>query len=628
MTLKKLEIKPGINRENTPYTTEGGWYEGDKVRFRQGLPEQIGGWLRTSATTFLGVCRSLSNWALLSGEIIRGVGTNLKFYLESSGVYYDITPLRETTAAGAVTFAAVNGSATITVSDTSNGTIVGDYVTFSGSVSLGGNITATVLDQEYVVSVIIDANSYEIEAVDTGGSTVLANVSDTGNGGAAVVGAYQVNIGPAVVSPIVGWGTGPWSGGGWGSGTSTTTTIRIWNQSNFGQDLIAGIRDGELYYRTSSDPLTTRMALLSAEAGATDVPVRSTLLLVSDVNRFVFVFGTVNVGTSTYDPMLIRWSDQEDATYWTPLATNQAGSLRLSRGSKIVAVKQARQEILVWTDIALYSLQYLGPPAVWGAQLVGDNITVAGHSSVSYSNGLAYWMGKGKFYVYAGQSAPLDCNLRKYVFDDLNSDQNEQIISGTNEAFDEIWWFYCSSGSDTVDKYVVFNYAEQIWYYGTMARTAWLDGADSGRPLAATYSNNLVSHELGVDDGESASLVSIDSYIQSSDFDIDDGHRFAFVWRVIPDISFSGSTDLSPCVSLTLIPKSGSGSGNTTPASVGGVATLPIDRSATVPVETYTEQLNIRIRARQMSIKIESLQAGVNWKLGAPRIDMRLDGRR
>jgi hypothetical protein len=630
MPIKKLVIKPGINRENTSYSTEGGWFEGDKVRFRQGSPEQIGGWVRTHAHTFLGVCRSLWTWTVLSGDRVRGVGTNLKFYLDQGGEYHDITPIRLTTAAGDVTFAAVNGSSTITITETAHGALINDFVTFSGAVTLGGTITAAVLNHEYQITSIIGTASYTVEATDTfGGTAVVANGSDTGNGGAAVVGVYQINTGAEIVSPLTGWSTGYWGEGAWGSaGTAVLSTLGIWNQANFGEDLIAGQMDGELYYRDSSDAVTVRMTLLSAEAGASDVPTRNTLMIVSDVSRFVFVFGTTNVGTTVYDPMLVRWSDQEDAANFTPLATNQAGSLRLSRGSMIVAVKQARQEILVWTDVALYSFQYLGPPAGWGAQIVGENLTVASSLCVGYSNGLAYWMGKGKFYVYTGQSQPLECNLKRYVFEDINTDQYGQIFAGTNEEFHEVWWFYCSAESTTIDKYVVFNYSEQIWYYGTMARTAWLDGIDEGRPMAATYSHNLVTHETGVDDGENESLIAINSHIKSSDFDIDDGHNFAFVWRVIPDITFEGSTEVSPSVDLTLIPKHGSGSGNTTPPSVASTNTLPILRSSTVPVEAYTEQLNIRIRGRQMSIQINSPDAGVKWQLGTPRVDLRPDGRR
>jgi hypothetical protein len=622
MPLKKLQITPGVNREKTRYTSEGGWYECDKVRFRQSYPEKIGGWLRTSANVYLGVCRSIWSWTLLSGQRLRGIGTHLKIYVDIGGSYYDITPIRATTAAGDVTFSASNGDATLTVSDTNHDAVVNDFVTFSGAVSLGGTITALVLNTEYQITVILDANSYEVEAA------VPANGADTGDGGAAVVGAYQINTGAPTQAVTTGWGASGWGSGSWGTGATGTDSLRIWNQANFGQDLIAGPAGGQFYIWDASVGVGQRMTLLSAEVGASDVPVIQDLLLISDISRFVFAFGTVNVGTTDYDPMLIRWSDQEDATMWEPLATNQAGDIRLSRGSKIAAVIQARQEILVWTDVALYSLQYLGGSKGWGAQLVGENISVASQHSVSYANGLAYWMGEDHFHVYSGNSQPLSCDLRRYIFNDLNTDQFEQIFSGANEAFHEIWWFYCSGGSTTVDRYVIFNYLEGIWYYGNMARTAWVDAADNGLPVAATYENNLVIHEYGIDDNINGTPTAINAFITSAQFDIDDGDRFAFVWRVIPDISFDGSTAGAPSLDMTLLPLHGSGSGYNDPLSEGGVAVRTSTRSATAPVEAYTEQLNIRIRGRQMSLKVESTGLGVQWQLGAPRIDLRPDGRR
>ena len=629
MPLKKLQIKPGVNRENTRYTTEGGWYECDKVRFRQSMPEKIGGWSRTSVNTFLGVCRSIWSWSILDGTKVQGLGTNLKFYIDIGGAYYDVTPIRATTAAGDVTFAATIGDATIVVTDTLHDAAVGDYVTFSGAVSLGGLITADVLNHEYVVGTVVNANSYTFEATDTfGGSTVLANASDTGDGLGATVGAYQLAVGPEIVAPLTGWGSGTWGTGVWGTGTASTESLRLWNQSNFGEDLIAGPKNGQLYFWDASSGTGSRMTLLSAEVGASDVPTEHGLLLISDISRFVFVFGTNNIGTSVYDPMLVRWSDQEDAVNWTPVATNQAGDLRLSRGSRITAVKQSRQEILVWTDIALYSFQYLGGSKGWGAQLVGENISVASSNAVAYANGVSFWMGEDKFYMYGGQAQPLPCDLRRFVFGDINGDQYQQVFSGTNEAFHEIWWFYCSAGSTTVDKYVIYNYLEGIWYYGTMARTAWLDAASGGLPIAATYTYNIVFHEVGIDDNETGTVTAINSYITSSEFDIDDGHHFAFVWRIIPDVSFEGSTTASPSLDMTLQPLHGSGSGYNDPMSEGGVNTLPAVRSATSPVEVYTEQLNIRIRGRQMSLKLESTDLGVQWQLGFPRIDMRQDGRR
>ena len=627
MALQKVLLKPGVNKEQTRYTDEGRWYDCDKVRFRQGLPEKIGGWQRTSTYTYLGTARSLFNWVTLGSQNLVAVGTNLKYYIEQGGEYYDITPIRSTTAAGDVTFSATDGSSTITVSDTDHGAIVNDFVTFSGAVSLGGNITADVLNQEYQVSLVVDADTYEIVAKDTGGATVTANASDTGNGGASVVGAYQINTGPELPVPLVGWGAGGWGLGPWGTGTTGLEPIRLWSQSNFGEDLIFGPRGGEVFIWDASVGIASRGTYLSAEAGASNVPVVQNIVFVSD-NRFVFCFGANDIGSSDLDPMLIRWSDQEDATNWTPAATNQAGSLRLSTGSEIITAIQSRQEILTWTDSAVYSIQYLGAPAVWGAQLLADNTSIVSPRAAVYASGQAFWMGRDKFYRYDGRVQPLRCDLLRYVFNDFNLDEVDQVFAGTNEEYQEIWWFYCSAGSQTIDKYVVYNYMEDIWYYGTLARTAWSDTGLRDYPIGATYSNNLVYHELGVDDDETGTPTAINAYITSSEFDLDDGHKFAFIWRVLPDITFDGSTAESPQATLTLLPLAGSGSGYNSPASEGGTNAAGITRSATVPVEAYTNQLNVRVRGRQLSMKIASDQLGVQWQLGAPRLDMRPDGRR
>ena len=622
MPLKKLLFKPGINREVTRYTNEGGWYECDKVRFRQGFPEKIGGWQRISASTFLGVCRSLWNWITLGGADIVGVGTHLKFYLEEGGVYNDITPIRATTAAGDVTFSATNGSATITVSDVGHGARVNDFVTFSGAVSLGGNITADVLNQEYQIVTVPSADSYTVTA------TATANASDTGNGGSSVVGAYQIRTGEAFAVPLLGWGAGGWGAGTWGTGGTSTELIRLWSQSNFGEDLVFGFRGGDIFYWEADNGVGTRGVYLNSLAGASDVPTKQNILLVSDISRFVFCFGTNDVGTATLDPMLIRWSDQEDPVNWTPASINQAGSLRLSRGTEIVAAKQARQEVLVWTDSSLYALQYQGAPTVWGAQLVGDNISIASMNSVAFASGIAFWMGKDKFYMYDGRSQPLQCDVRRYVFNDFNTLQYDQVFAGTNESFHEIWWFYCSADSQVVDRYVVFNYLEQTWYYGTLSRTAWLDSGLRDYPLAATYSNNLVNHEEGTDDNESGTPAAITATITSGQFDLDDGDRFAFIWRIMPDVTFDGSTAASPAATISLLPLANSGSGYKNPLSESGSNSGSVTRAAIVPVEEFTGQVNTRVRGRQISLRMESDALGVKWQLGSPRLDMRPDGRR
>ena len=631
MPLKKIVFKPGVNKENTRYTTEGGWYECDKVRFRQGSPEKIGGWQQISNNRFLGVCRSLFNWVTLGFLNLISVGTNLKYYIERGGAYYDVTPLRATTTAGDVTFAATDGSSTITVSDTGHGASAGDFVTFSGAVSLGGNITANVLNQNYQIANIINANSYTIIAKNpTTGAAVTANASDSGDGGPAVVGAYEIPVGSATVVPITGWGAGPWGAGEWGFGAETDAALRLWSQSNFGEDLIFAYRGGAPYYWDSSAGTTNnRGVLLSSLPNASDVPTIVNKVFVSDIYRFVMAFGCNDYGVAGIDPMLIRWSDQESAVNWTPSATNQAGSLRLSSGSEIITVIQSRQEIIIFTDSAVYSLQYLGPSAgVWGATLLADNISIEGPNAVAFASGIVYWMGVDKFYFYDGRVQTLPCDLRRYVFNDINQQQAGQIFAGTNEGFTEVWWFYCAAEEETVGRYVVYNYGEKCWYYGTMARTAWLDSGLQNYPIAATYTYNLVEHENGVNDNETGTPVAIEAYIGSSEFDIDDGHNFGFIWRMLPDITFDGSGAGNPSATFTLRPMKGSGSGFTTPASEGGTNSASVTRTATVPIEAFTNIVYTRVRARQLIFRVDSNTLDVTWQLGAPRIDIRPDGRR
>lgn len=618
MPLKKLAFKPGVNRENTRYTTEGGWYECDKVRFRQGTPEKIGGWQQISNSQFLGICRSLWPWSTYLG-----VGTNLKYYIEYGGAYNDITPIRSTTAPGEVTFAATNGSAVITATDSLHGGVTGDFVTFSGAVSLGGNITAVVLNQEYQITVV-SVNTYTFTAVAT------ANASDVGTGGAATVGAYQVNTGSAIQNPSVGWGAGAWGAGTWGVGTAgAITPLQVWNAYNFGGDLIYGPLGGALYYWAASSGIAARGVALSSLAGASDVPLMADNIVVSDASRFVLVFGTNDYGSITKDPMLIRWSDQESAVNWTPAATNQAGSLPLSHGTFIQAVAQVRQEILIWTDTSMYSLQYLGAPVVWGSQLLADNVSIISDRAWATASGITYWMGDEKFYQYSGRTETLNCDLRASIFSDFNFNQAQQVFASTVEQFNEVWWFYCTENSNVVNKYVVYNYVENAWYEGEMARTAWIDDSVvSNVPIAADYNNRLIFQETGIDDNATTVTMPIEAFITSSEFDIDDGHNFGFVWRVLPDISFRGSTTAAPSVSMTLLPLQNSGSGYNVPQSVAGSSSGTVVRGATVPVQEFTGQINIRVRGRQMSFKVSSVDAGVQWQLGSPRIDIRADGRK
>ncbi len=620
MPLQKIVFKPGVNRENTRYTTEGGWYDCDKVRFRQGTPEKIGGWQRISATTFLGVCRSLWNWVTLGSQNLLGVGTNLKFYIENGGAYNDITPLRVVPPATLANnpFSTVNGSTTVTVTDAAGGYATGAFVTFSGATAVGG----LDLNGEYQITIPGTATTtYEITAASAATSTATG-------GGAAVVAAYQINPGPAYAVPLSGWGAGSWGSGTWGIGSASTDALRIWNQNNFGQNLIFGPRGEGIYYWDAATSLTTRGVLLSSLPGASDVPLHQNFLLVSDASRFVIVFGTNEIGDTVLDPMLIRWSDQEDPVQWTPAITNQAGSIRLSHGSRIITALQSRQEIVVWTDASLYSLQYLGPPFVWSSQLLADNISLVGPNAAAIASGVTYWMGVDKFYKYDGRVQTLRCDLREYIFSDINQAQYEQVFASTNEGFNEVWFFYCSAGSFTVDKYVVYNYVEDIWYYGSMARTAWLDSGLRNYPLAATYDYNVVNHEQGVDDNTTGTALPIEAYISSSQFDIGDGHNFGFVWRILPDITFRGSTATNPQATMYLLPLQNSGSGYNDPASVASSNSGAVTRTAVIPVEQFTGQINTRVRGRQMAFKIDSNALGVTWQLGAPRMDIRPDGRR
>lgn len=629
MPLKKLTLKPGVNRENTRYTTEGGWYESDKVRFRQGTPEKIGGWQQTINDQFLGVCRSLWAWAALDGTKYVGLGTNLKYYiaLAGGGVYNDVTPLRKTVnpmlgpnPPGSGDPFAGNGTTTVTVTDVAHGCITGDFVTFSGSTDTLGPGSTSLFNAEFQVTVL---------TVDTYTITTSITVAAGSYGGAAVVAAYQVNVGEELEIPTSGWSGGSWSSGGWGTYSSGLASIRVWNHYNFGEDLIYGPINGPMYYWDATTGTGVRGVALDSLAGASDVPTVQHLLLVSDASRFVLAFGCNDYGSVTQDPMLIRWSDQESAVNWTPAAINQAGSLRLSHGSAIQAVAQVRQELLVWTDTALYSMQYLGPPVVWGSQILADNISIVSDRAWATAAGITYWMGEEKFYMYDGRVQTLVCDLRQFIFSDFNFNQGQQVFASTNEQFTEVWWFYCSANSTTIDRYVIYNYVEKAWYYGTMARSAWMDTSiASAVPLAADYNRRLLYQETGVDDNATTSPQPIEAYITSSQFDIDDGHNFSFIWRVLPDVNFTGSTTTNPTMYLTLLPLQNSGSGYNSPESLGGTNVGTVIRSTTIPIEKFTGQVNTRVRGRQMSIKVSSNALGTQWQLGSPRIDIRQDGRR
>jgi hypothetical protein len=707
--LTKILAKSGVSRENTRYTSEGGWYASDKVRFRQGTPEKIGGWARISSNTFLGTCRSLWNWVTLTANNLMGCGTSAKYYIESGGVYNDITPIRQYTYSATLTnpFTTTNGQNTISVSDTAHGAQAGSIVYFTGSSAVGG-IPAAEINTRHTITSITDANTYVITVTSsasssaTGGGTVtatyyingrllgtdpfattsgsnvvtvtatghggqtgdyvtfsgastFANVdmngeftitvidtnsytvnastnasSTTSGGGSAVRATYQITIGPEDQVAQVGFGAGAWGAGKFGGvGTFVPDALRLWSAMNFGEDLVFAPRGGGVYYWDATNGLGTRGVSIETLPGATDPPVVQNLVFVSDVYRFVFCLGANDYLSDVQDPMLIRWADQESITDWTPTAVNQAGSLRLSHGSKIIAAIQTRQEILVWTDTSLYSLQYLGAPLVWGAQLLADNISIVGPNAASVASGIVYWMGVDKFYMYDGRVQTLNCDLRKYVFQDINSTQYLAYFSGTIEGFNEVWWFYASQGSTTIDRYVVYNYMERIWYYGNMARTAWFDAGLRDYPQAATYSNNLVNHEFGNDDNTSGIPVAINAYIESAEFDIQDGHNIGFVWRILPDITFSGtsSTNTNPSVTMTLIPMMNSGSGYNSPQSQGGSSSAAVTRTSTAVIEQFTGQIYTRVRGRQLIFKVESTDLGSAWQLGAPRLDIRPDGK-
>ena len=696
MPLTKLQFRPGINREITSYSNEGGWFDCDKVRFRFGFPEKIGGWLRLSATTFLGTCRALHPWVALDGSRYLGVGTHLKYYINEGGGYSDITPLRDTTAAGAVTFAAaantlsagisavqtiipltssigfppsgliqigseqiryatvtgndlegitrgVNGTipaahlsaaavdcATLTVSDTAHGALDNDFVTFSGAVSLGSQITAAILNQEYQIVSIVNVDNYLIEArtvasissiTTTNGlapTPVFADSSDTGNGGASVVGAYQINTGLDTTITGTGWSAGTWGRGTWGSGTSLLVSgaqLRIWSHDNFGEDLLYNVRDGGIFYWDKTSGTTARGVALSSLSGASSTPTIAKQIMVSDRDRHILAFGCDpenDIGVQ--DPLLIRFSSQESLTDWAAQATNTAGELRLGSGSQIVTAAETRQQILVFTDTSLYAMQYLGPPFTFGVQLISENITMGGPLTAMAVDDQVYWMGLSEFYVYNGAVQRLPCSVRDYVFEDMNLAQMEKVTAGLNSENSEIWWFYPSAASDENDRYVIYNYMEQAWYYGTLARTAWLDRGIEEFPIAAAPDHYLYNHEFGFDDGSTSPASAINAFVSSSPLDLADGQQFTFVRRLLPDVSFRNSSAPVPSIDITTRVRNFTGASflSTTTSEIGAA----------------TDQVHLRLRGRQVSIEVASDETGVAWRLGSLRYDLQPDGRR
>jgi len=703
MPLTKLQFKPGINRETTSYSNEGGWFDVDKVRFRFGYPEKIGGWSKYSRTAFLGTCRALHPWSALDGTSFIGVGTHLKYYILEGTQYYDITPLRLTTSAGDATFAtgadtlngaidattesividsatgfpasgriqigseeityasissvtllgcargqngttaashadgAAVGCCTITVTENEHGALADDFVTFTDAATLGGVITAAVLNQEYQITSIVSANAYQIEArtvstiasiTTTGGlnaTFVFANTSDSGSGGSSTVAAYQINTGLDTTIVGNGWNAGTWGRGTWNSSTDTSASgqmLRIWSHDNFGEDLLLNDRDGNIYYWDKTNGTGVRAVALSTLSGASSPPTKAKIVLVSDNDRHVVVFGTNAENSTDQDPLLIRFGSQASLTGWAAAATNTAGDLRIGSGSEIVAAVETKQQIMVFTDVSLHAMQFLGPPFTFGISMVSDNITIMGPLAAINVEDNVFWMGQEEFYTYSGAVQRIPCTVRDYVFSDFNFFQKEKVTASSNTAFGEIWWFYPSASSSENDRYVVFNYQQNLWYYGTMDRTVWLDRGINADPIAAAPDHYLYNHEIGFDDGSTDPATAISARIESSQIDMGDGDHFLFMSKMIPDLTFRDSTATLPSATMTLQARN----------YPGGLylqtQAKAVTRTATVPLEQWTNQVNLRLRGRAFSLKLESTDTGVGWRLGTPRVDIRPDGRR
>jgi hypothetical protein len=694
MPLQKLQFRPGINREGTDYSNEGGYYDCDKIRFRSGFPEKIGGWTQYAANQFLGVARALWTWVDLAANNYLGVGTSAKYYIEQGGTYNDITPIYQTdvltnpfttaystlngtitstatsltltsassfpvngvikidseqiaynniagnvlsgltrgyngtTAASHTTGAAV-GSSSMLVTDATYQPSVGDYIVFSGATAVNG---ITINGEYKVINVPTGSTTYYISTTDINTTTPVFSTA-LANGGGTVTAKYLYPTGADVNIAGTGWSTGTWSRGTWSSsasGTNITTLLRLWSNDNYGQDLYIAPRGGGVYVWQAANGISTRAVLLSSVAGASSVPLKTNQVLSAPIQQFIICMGADSYtdATHAFNPLLVRWSDQANPVNWTPAVTNQAGEFPLTNGSYIVGARSTRQEILVWTDSAIYSMQYLGAPYVWGFQLLMDNITIMSPNAMITVNNVTYWMGRDKFYVYSGTVQTLPCSVRQYVFDGLNINQNFQVFCGSNEGYNEVWWFYCSANSDAIDSYVIYNYLDQVWYYGSMARTAWLSSTIKTYPIAADYNRRLLNHENGVDDVATGSALPIDAYVQSSDFDIGDGHNFGFVWRILPDVNFNGSYVNQPYCTMTVKPRVNSGTAygqadNPTVQSSDNYGT-----SRLYNIQQFTGQVYTRLRGRQLAFRIESNSIGVAWQLGSPRIDIRPDGRR
>jgi len=613
MPLTKFKFNPGVYKDGTQYTDNNAWYDSDKIRFRGGKPEKIGGWQRISSNTFKGTCRGLHNWQDLAGTDYMGVGTHLKYYIELGGAYNDITPIRKTST-NSITFSATNGSSTLTVTDSSHGAQNGDFVTISGAVSLGGNVTAAVLNQEYQIDLVLTANTYNITAKDTSGDTVTANSSDSGNGGSGVDGSYQINTGTDSYAQSTGWGAGNWGRGTWGSSDTAGTNLRLWTHDNYGEDLIMAPRadnaSGGVFYWDSSSGVSTRGVALSAVSGASDTPTLVNQIMVSEEARHVIAFGSNPVGSTDHDQMLIRWSDAGSAVDWTPTAVNSAGGQRISSGSKIVGAAKARGEIILWTDAGMHSMQYIGGDFVFSFRQITEGPSLIGPNAAVNEASRIFWMDRGNFWYYDGAHHILDCTVLDYVFSDINLSQTYKVFGGANADFSEVWWFYPSADSSEIDRYVIYNYKENLWSVGSMVRTAWSEAPTRNVPVAAGYTSKyLYNHETTKNDDGSA----MTAYIESGDIDLDDiGDRYIFISKIIPDLAFSGTGTQEVSVSIK-------------------GRDYPFDSLSTLSTSTITnttQQAFIRGRARQTVVRIESSNQDMGWRLGDMRFELRADGRR
>jgi hypothetical protein len=620
MALTKLVFRPGINRETTAYANEGGWWDGNLVRFRAGKPESIGGWTPLSRFAVLGTCRSLFPWVTLTGSNLVGAGTNLKYYILRGGGPNDITPIRYTTDPGDVTFAATSGSNILTVTNLTHGAALGDFVTFSGAASLGGNVTASILNAEHQITRIVDVNSYEVTL------SVSADASDIGDGGAAVVAAYQISIGLNTSVYGSGWGAGVWSRGSWGSSADiylAGSQLRLWSQDNFGEDLLICPRNGGIYYWDTSVGVTARAVDITNLLGSNMAPTVAVQVMVSERDRHVIAFGCdPQADPGVQDPLTIRFSDQENALEWEATATTTAGELRIGTGSQIVTAVQTKQQIIVITDASVHAMQYIGDPFTFGIQEVSSGVSIMGPNAAVAVGDAVFWMGKNEFYVYDGVVTQLPCDVKEFVFENFNPGQGLKVSAGHNAAFSEVWWFYPSLNSTENDRYVIYNYEQRVWYYGVMSRTAWQDRGVLTYPIAAADDGFVYYHESGLDDGSVNPPAPLAPFIESSVVDIGDGDQFMFATRVIPDLTFRNSTNEAPTATLTI--KARNFPGGAYFASDAD----PVVKTSSHPVEQFTDQLFTRLRARSMSIRVESNQTGTAWRLGDPRLDVRADGRK